>query len=181
MVESVGMNGRSEGQIMARSGIPIVLGDATYALRPLTMAQAEQWEERILALIGENLGRIGGLEGQEGLKGLIHASIDGMLDALYAYDELGAQSHPALPARATIRSIASRMDVYDALRKLVQHEFPPLNSAQAIGTWVPAEVREIITKRLMLLGMAPEPSTKPSSTTIPGPVNRAARRRSAKS
>jgi hypothetical protein len=180
MVDTLSRNGRSEVEIIARSGIAVVMGDATYWLRPLTMAQSEKWEERLLALIGDGLAKVGELSGQDGLRGIIHTSVDAMLDALFAYDELGRAigAVSTFPDRQALMNTASRADAYNALRKLVQHEFPPLNSAEALGNWVPTEVREILTKRILLLGLsAQEPSTKPSSTNTRGT---ATRRRSAK-
>ena len=181
MVDTLSRNGRSEVEIIGRTGIAVAMGDVTYRLRPLTMLQSEKWEERVLALIGEGLLKIGELSGQEGLRGIIHASVDAMLDALYSYDDLGrvTGSAPTFPERSVLMALASRTDVYQALRKLVNHEFPPLNSAEALGTWVPAEVREILTKRLLMMGLgsAPEPSTN-SSFTPTRPT--ATRKRSAK-
>ena len=129
MIDTASRNGRSETEIIGRSGIAVAMGDATYWLRPLTMDQAEEWERQIVALIGTSLTSLGGLSGIDGLLGIMRQGVDAMLDALYKYDELGSET-PALPDRFILRKQASRDDLYQALRKLVKHEFPPLTSAE---------------------------------------------------
>lgn len=160
-------NGRSEADDLFRSGIPIVMGEATYWLRPLTMDGADEWEGKIRDVIG---GMFGGLArasgGVDGILGLYRQSVDAQLDALYAYDELGGK--PVLPDRFMLRKVASRDDVDVAIRKLVKHEFPLLKGMDFVGTWVPVEVREIITRELIRLlpetktPQVPEPASPPS-------------------
>ena len=165
---------RTEVEILTRSGIPLVMGETTYLVRPLTMDGTDEWEVRIRAVLGEMfalLGRAGG--GVDGILGLYRGSIDAQLDALYAYDELGGK--PVLPDRATLRATASRDDVDVALRKLVKHEFPLLKGMDFLGTWVPTEVREMVTRELIRLlpePSAPAPSSTGSSTNTPATIRR---------
>jgi len=187
VIDTATRNGRSEADILARSGLALVLGGTTYYLRPLSMAAAEEWESRIRTLIGDTLGGLGDMSGGiEGLLSIGHTAVAAQLDALYAYDELGTTADglpSALPQRERVFQTASRDDLATALRKLVEHEFPLLRSGSLVSQWIPNDVREIIGRhliRLLVDSSPPELSSSASSTSIPGPVNRAARRRSAK-
>jgi hypothetical protein len=164
-------NGRSETEILSRSGIPVAMGDATYWMRPLTMDGADEWEGKIRdVLTGMFAGLANATGGIDGILGLYRQSVDASLDALYAYDEIGQPdlAKRALPARSILRGTASRDDVDEAVRKLVKHEFPLLKGMDFIGTWVPSEVREIITRQLIRLLPSPsEPSTNGSSMNTP--------------
>ncbi len=170
MLDTPTRNGRTETEILSRAGIPIAMGEATYWLRPLTMDQTDTWEAEIRDVLAAMFGKLATASGGvDGLLGLYRQSVDAQLDALYAYDKLGAGDRPAgLPMRAVLRGSASRDDVDEALRKLVKHEFPLLKGMDYIGTWVPMEVREIITRNLIRLLPSPaEPSTNASSTSTP--------------
>lgn len=172
-------NGRSETEILSRAGIPVTLGDVAYSLRPLTMAKSEEWEGRIRGLISEALGSLGDQGGGvEGILAVVHQSVSAGLDALYAYDELGGV--PSLPDREFLFNHASRDDLTGALRKLVEHEFPFLKSAETLSAWLPSEVRTIITNRLLMLAVEPSPQVPSLSASPPVIPGRAARRRSAK-
>jgi hypothetical protein len=163
-------SGRSETEDLFRSGIAVDMGGAAYWLRPLTMDGVEEWEAKIRDVLSAMFGNLGlATGGIDGILGLYRQSVDAQLDALYAYDELGRK--PVLPARSELRRSASRDDVDVALRKLVKHEFPLLKGMDFIGTWVPMEVREIITRQLIKLLPEPsspsQPSTNDSSTSTP--------------
>lgn len=171
---------RTETEVLSRAGIPVLMGDATYWLRPLTMDGTDLWEGRIrevLTAMFTGLAKASG--GMDGILGLYRQSVDAQLDALYAYDDLGGKA--SLPDRADLRRSASRDDLDEALRKLVKHEFPLLKGMDFIGTWVPAEVRTIITTQLIRLLPEPSlqaPSTNGSSTnTPPTAIRRRSQRR----
>lgn len=152
-------SGRSEAEDLFRSGIAVDMGGATYWLRPLTMDGAEEWETKIRDVLSAMFGNLGQATGGiDGILGLYRQSVDAQLDALYSYDSLGGK--PVLPTRPELRRSASRDDVDVALRKLVKHEFPLLKGMDFIGTWVPTEVREIITRQLIRL--LPEPGSPPA-------------------
>ena len=157
-------NGRTESEIIARTGIPVAMGSATYWLRPLTMDATDEWEVQIRDVLGAMFGKLGKAGGGiDGILGLYRQSVDSQLDALYAYDALGGA--PTLPERADLRKTASRDDVDVAIRKLVKHEFPLLKGMDFLSTWVPAEVREIITRQLIRL--LPEPVPEAESPLPP--------------
>lgn len=182
MVEAVARNGRTESEILARSGIPVAMGDTTFWMRPLSMDAADEWEVRIKDLIAAMFGKLAMAgNGIDGVLGLYRQSIDAQLDALYAYDELGTEEAKdrVLPERSLLRKFGSRDDVDEAIRKLVKHEFPLLKGMDVVAKWVPAEVREIVTRELIRLlpetgprpetgqEPAPDPSTNDSSTNTP--------------
>lgn len=177
---------RSEAEILGRSGIPIPMGEALYRLRPLSMDQADRWQEQITAAIASNFAALGTFSGIDAIKGLVQVSLDAGLDLLYAYDNLGTKDDglpTVLPGRSVLRAGASRADVFGALRKLVEHEFPPLKSAEFLGTFLPSSLRTIFGARLLeiLTADAPVPPSAPSSsdsfTSIP---DIATRKRSAR-
>lgn len=183
VVDTATRNGRSESDILSRSGIAVAMGTTTYWLRPLSMDGADEWEVRIKDLIAAMFGNLAGAgSGVDGVLGLYRQSIDAQLDALYAYDELGneATEDRVLPDRASLRKFGSRDDLDEAIRKLVKHEFPLLKGMDMVAKWVPAEVRELVTRELIRL--LPEPparqepplaeSTSGSSTSIPRTATR---------
>lgn len=182
MIQPTPINGRTEFDILGQRGIAIEMGDATYRLRPLTMDGTDVWEGQIRDVIGTMFGRLAtAAGGVDGILGLYRASIDSQLDALYAYDETGHGDRPmVLPEREVLRRTASRDDLDEALRKLVKHEFPLLKGMDFLGSWVPAEVREIITRQLIRL--LPEASPQAPSSPASSPTTRdtATRRRSAR-
>lgn len=179
MIDQASRNGRSESEILARAGIPLSLGGVTYYVRPLTMAAAETWEGRIRTLIGAALAGLGEHgAGVDAVLAIGHAAVAAQLDALYAYDDLGEQN--ALPERDYLFNHASRTDLAEALRKLVQHEFPLLRSAETVSAWIPADLREILGRQLLRIAVESPlaGSSNDSSTNIPAIAtrNRAARR-----
>lgn len=184
MLDTAARNGRSESEIIARSGIPIQMGGVTYWFRPLSMDGADAWETQVRDVIGTMFGRLASsTAGMDSVLSLYRATVDGQLDALYAYDDLGHDdgSDHVLPERALLRKAASRDDVDEAIRKLVKHEFPLLKGMDFVQQWVPDELRQLISKELIKLLLPdpsqPAPSTNGSSTNTP---RIATRRRSGK-
>lgn len=147
---------RAETDILARAGVPLVIGGETRLVTPLTIAQNREWK-RLLA------DKIAGLDiGSSWASFLLRLSTltDDQVELLVAYDR-----HNALGGREWIEAHATDTEVWDALKEVLELAYPQLRELKKlpIGEMIPSIVR-LVTGQSMSSASPSGDSTQPAST-----------------
>lgn len=134
-------NGRSETEILARSGLPIVLGEEVWRVRPRTINANRAWQEQVKNAIGGALENLDETQGVAEVMAMIGASTDTLLDLVIAYDDAGV-----LPEREWINGHATDHEVLDALVLLLEQSFPFFDVGRKM---LPPEMRGLVISRVI--------------------------------
>jgi hypothetical protein len=155
-----GRNGRGELEILARSGIPLVLGGQTYAVRPRSIKSNRQWKERVQKALEDKFGGLDAVADVSGLYGFLAQSGDILLDLVIAYDETDA-----LPSREWIEDNASDHEVLEAFTVLLEQAFPFFEIGRRT---LPGEMRTLILGRVIAAALASLSVRSTSAPSSPG-------------
>ena len=162
-----GRNGRSEVDILSRSGIPLILGGRAYAVRPRSIKSNRQWKERVQRALEEKFGSLDNVGGMDSLYAFASESGDVLLDLVIAYDETNV-----LPDRETIEDTATDHEITEAFMVLLEQAFPFFEIGRRT---LPAEMRGIIIGRLVgtvLLSLSERSTSEPSTPGATPPRRR---------
>ena len=156
-------NGQTEYEILTRIGIPLVLGDKTWQVKPRTMKQDRLWlaqvEEKIVALMGgfDKLDSISAI-----IAGLGEATPD-MLALIFAYDLTKQLDHEWIEENVMSREITTAFTV------LVEEAYPPFavsrrlapkdQAASILGKLISWAIDTVLVKG----SASPEPTSSPST------------------
>lgn len=154
-------NGQTEVEILTRIGIPLVLGDRTWRVKPRTMKQDREW----LAAVQERIiGRIDGLDTVDSIPGIISSLgevTDDMLALIFAYDTTGQ-----LDAEWIAENVFTP-EITAAFTTLVEEAYPPFAVSRRL---VPADRQAAIIGQMITwaidatLRRTPSPSAEPTSS-----------------
>jgi hypothetical protein len=154
-------NGQSDYEILTRIGIPLVLGDRTWRVKPRVMSQDHEWlasvQARIVALAGafESVDSIPDI-----ISSLGEATPD-MLALIFEYDLTGQLDHEWIMANVYTREITT------AFTTLCEEAYPPFAVSRRL---VPADRAAAIIGKLitwaidavLLKSLSPAPTNSPS-------------------
>jgi len=154
-------NGQSEVEILTRIGVPLVLGDRTWRVKPRTMRQDREW----LAAVQERVvDRIDGLDGVDSIPGIISSlgeATDDMLALIFAYDTTGQLD------REWIEEFVYTPEITAAFTTLVEEAYPPFAVSRRL---VPADRQAAIIGNMIswaidaTLKRTPSPSDEPTNS-----------------
>lgn len=160
-------NGRSELDILARSGIPLVLGSQEWKVRPRSIKSNRQWQSAVKEKLGAKFASLEGLDGLDEFYAYLSGSGEVLLDLVLAYDETSQ-----LPERDWIEDNASEHEVLEAFMVLLEQAFPFF----AVGRrFLPPEMGSIIMGRLIaavLTSASPPSMNGPSQAGVSAPRRR---------
>lgn len=156
-------NGQTEVEILTRIGIPLVLGDRTWRVKPRVMNQDHAWldavQEKIVALVGafDSVDSIPAI-----IASLGEATPD-MLALIFEYDLTGQLDREWIEANVYTREITT------AFTTLCEEAYPPFAVSRRL---VPADraasiIGKLITwaiDAVLLKSPSPEPTSSPSTS-----------------
>jgi hypothetical protein len=151
--------GRSELEVLTRSGIPLILGGQTFMVRPRSIKSNRMWKVRVQGALSEKFTSLDGISDVDGFYGFLAESGDVLIDLVIAYDETNA-----LPDRAWIEDNASDHEILEALMVLLEQAFPFFEIGRRV---LPGEIRTIILGRLIGAALT---SLSLRSTNAPSPI-----------
>lgn len=165
-------NGQTEVEILTRIGVPLVLGDRTWRVKPRTMKQDREW----LAAVQERIvGRMDGLDSVDSIPAIISSlgeSTDDMLALIFDYDMTGQLD------REWIAENVYTPEITAAFTTLVEEAYPPFAVSRRL---VPADRQAAIIGNMIgwaidaTLKRTPSPSAEP--TNSPSTSGASARRK----
>lgn len=156
-------NGQTEVEILNRIGIPLVLGDRTWRVKPRVMKQDREWlaavQEKIVALMGafDSVDSIPAI-----IESLGQATPD-MLALIFEYDLTGQLDREWIEANVFTRQITT------AFTTLCEEAYPPFavsrrllpedRAATIIGKLISWAIDAVLLK-----SPSPEPTNSPSTS-----------------
>jgi hypothetical protein len=151
--------GRSEAEILARSGLALVLGGEAFLVRPLAIRPEREWQKAVREGIAAKFGGIDALESAADLYDYLADVTEDLIGLILAYDETGS-----LPDREWIETHASSHEVLDAFLDLMEFTFPFVGMAKNL---LPEETRQQVMIRILQMALSSGwgPSTSEPSGT----------------
>ena len=155
-------NGQTEVEILTRIGIPLVLGDRTWRVKPRTMNQDRAWlasmQEKIVAIVS-------GFDSVDSIPDIIgsfNEATPDMLALIFEYDLTGQLDHEWIEEHVFTREITT------AFTTLAQEAYPPFEVSRRLlpGDQVASVVGKLISWAIdaALKGSElPEPTNLPST------------------
>ena len=156
-------NGQTEADILTRIGIPLVLGDRTWRVKPRVMKQDRAWltdvQDRIVA-------RVGAFDSIDSIPDVIaslgEATTD-MLELIFAYDTTSQLD------REWIEENVYTPEITTAFTVLLEEAYPPFAVSRRL---LPADRSAAIIGKLLMWAIdavllrspSPEPTSSPSTS-----------------
>lgn len=156
-------NGRSEAEILSRSGLPVILGGREWPVRPRTIAANRLWQDQVREAVAEKFGALENVDDLDGLYAYLGGATDTLLDLVIAYDDAGV-----LPERPWILENATDHEVLEALLVLMEQSFPFFDVGRR---FLPPEMRGLVMARVIAAVLVSQASTSepspPGDTVAP--------------
>lgn len=165
-------NGQTEYDILTRIGIPLVLGDKTWRVKPRTMKQDRDWlaavQDRIVALVG----KFDSIDSIPDVIASLGEATPDMLALIFEYDQTGQLDHEWIEANVYTREITT------AFTTLCEESYPPFAVSRRL---VPADRVASIIGKLITWAIdavlvkeppSPEPTSLPSTSGDIAPQKR---------
>ena len=157
-------NGQTEYEILTRAGIPLVLGEKEWRVRPRVMQGDREWLADVQVRL---MRRFGTLDSADSIPGIIAAlgdATEDMVDLILAYDETSG-----LPPREWIEGNAHTREVTMAFTVLLEEAYPPFGIGRKL---IPGDRATGIIGRLIGWALeralegspSPGPSKSPSTS-----------------
>ena len=157
-------NGQTEVEILTRIGIPLVLGDKTWRVKPRTMKQDRVWLASVQARIVALVGAFDHLDSIPDIIASLGEATPDMLALIFEYDLTGQIDHEWVEENVFTKEITT------AFTTLCEEAYPPFAVSRRL---LPADRTASIIGKLISWAIdavlktdsqSPEPTSLPSTS-----------------
>ena len=153
-------NGQTDVEILTRIGIPLVLGDRTWRVKPRTMKQDRAW---LASVQGKIVGLMAGFDKADAIAEIIASlgeATPDMLALIFEYDLTGQLDHEWIEENVFTKEITT------AFTTLAQEAYPPFEVSRRLlpGDQVASVIGKLIS---WAIGAALKGSELPQPTSLP--------------